>query len=72
MGCSRPGPNHQAQFLICGGCGVVSELEADSIDRAIADRAAEVGFALSRRIIELHGTCPDCTAPEYAASPRSS
>lgn len=62
VGCPRPERGHSAQFLICGGCGEVSEMDADGIERAIADRAADAGFALSRRIVELHGTCPQCTA----------
>ena len=61
VGCPQPDHRHSAQFLICGGCGDVSELNAASIDRAVADQAADSGFALSRSIIELHGRCPRCT-----------
>ena len=61
VGCPQPGRSHNAQFLICGDCGDVSELSAASIDRAVADQAAGSGFALSRKIIELHGKCPRCT-----------
>ena len=63
VGCPQPDGRHSAQFLICGGCGEVSEINAASIDRAVADRAADSGFALSRKIIELHGRCPRCTTP---------
>ncbi len=62
VGCPMPDRRHTAQFLICGGCGEVSEMTASSIDRAVADQAAGSGFALSRQIIELHGKCPRCTA----------
>ena len=62
VGCPKPDRSHSAQFLICGGCGEVSEINAASIDRAVADQAAGSGFALSRQIIELHGKCPHCTA----------
>ncbi len=61
VGCPQPGPDHSAQFLICSDCGEVSEMDANAIDRVIDDRAADAGFAVSRKIIELHGTCPDCT-----------
>ena len=61
VGCPRPERGHNAQFLICGGCGEVSEMDAAAIERAIADRAADAGFALSRKIVELHGTCSQCT-----------
>ena len=63
VGCPQPDGRHSAQFLICGGCGEVSEMSAASIDRAVADRAADSGFALSRKIIELHGRCPRCSTP---------
>ena len=63
VGCPMPDRRHTAQFLICGGCGEVSEMTASSIDRAVADQAAGSGFALSRQIIELHGKCPHCAAP---------
>ena len=63
IGCPQPEARHSAQFLICGGCGEVSEMNAASIDRAVLDRAADSGFALSRKIIELHGRCPRCVAP---------
>ena len=62
VGCPQPNRRHSAQFLICGGCGEVSEMNAASIDRAVADQAAGSGFALSRQIIELHGKCPHCAA----------
>ena len=62
VGCPQPNRRHSAQFLICGGCGEVSEMNAASIDRAVTDQAAGSGFALSRQIIELHGKCPHCAA----------
>ena len=63
IGCPQPEARHSAQFLICGDCGEVSEMNAPSIDRAVLDRVADSGFALSRKIIELHGRCPRCAAP---------
>ena len=62
VGCPQPEPRHNAQFLICGGCGEVSETNAAGIDLAVVDHAANSGFALSRKIIELHGRCPRCAA----------
>ena len=67
VGCPQPDRRHSAQFLICGGCGEVSEMNAASIDRAVADQAAGSGFALSRQIIELHGKCPHCAALPQSA-----
>lgn len=64
VGCPQPDQRHSAQFLICGGCGEVSEMNAASIDRAVAEQAEGSGFALSRQIIELHGRCPHCTTSQ--------
>ena len=63
VGCPQPDEGHSAQFLICGDCGEVSEMNAASIDRAVAAQAAGSGFALSRTIVELHGKCPQCAPP---------
>ena len=67
VGCPQPDEGHSAQFLICGACGEVSEINAASIDHAVAERAAASGFALSRIIIELHGRCPRCAPPSPGA-----
>ena len=67
VGCPQPDEGHTAQFLICGDCGEVSEMNAASIERAVTDQVAGSGFALSRAIIELHGKCPQCaTLPQSA------
>jgi len=60
VGCPQPGETHSAQFLICDGCGEVSEMAAPSIDKAVAGKADVAGFAISHQIIELHGHCPSC------------
>lgn len=62
VGCPHPGAAHSAQFLICDGCGEVSEMAAPSIDSAVARKAETAGFAISHQIIELHGSCPACQA----------
>ena len=67
VGCPEPGRRHEGQFLICRHCGQVREMVAPAVDRAIADRAAEAGFEVAQRTVEVHGTCRTCREAE--ASP---
>jgi Fur family transcriptional regulator, zinc uptake regulator len=60
VGCPEPGRRHEGQFLICRHCGQVREMVAPAVDRAIADRAAEAGFEVAQRTVEVHGTCRTC------------
>jgi Fur family zinc uptake transcriptional regulator len=54
--------DHPAQFLICGSCGGVTELEEPQVARALDAAAARAGFAPSRATVEIEGTCRDCAA----------
>jgi Fur family transcriptional regulator, zinc uptake regulator len=67
VGCPEPRRRHEGQFLICRDCGVVREMVAPAVDRAIAERAAEAGFEVAQRTLEVHGICRGCRGPE--ASP---
>lgn len=60
VGCDTTGAPHDAQFLICDGCGVVAELNEPSIDRTINQGASRVGFTVNASVVEMHGLCPDC------------
>ena len=60
VGCARPGKSHPGQFLICGKCGSAAEVADSGIDRAIARRAASVGFTVENQTIEVSGLCPRC------------
>jgi Fur family zinc uptake transcriptional regulator len=51
---------HTVQFLICGKCGRVQELEDESVRSALAKAAARVGFAPGRMTVEVEGVCRDC------------
>jgi len=48
------------QFLICGQCGTVAEIEDHGIAEALANAAATQGFQPGRAIVELDGTCAAC------------
>jgi Fur family zinc uptake transcriptional regulator len=53
---------HPAQFLICGRCGSVTELEEFSITRAVEAAASRSGFHVTRATVEVEGTCARCAA----------
>lgn len=60
VGCARPGDGHLVQFLICRACGAAAEVEDRRVVAAIGRSAAERGFALEGRVIELSGLCEHC------------
>jgi Fur family zinc uptake transcriptional regulator len=51
---------HTVQFLICGRCGHVEELEDASVRAALTKAAAHAGFTPGRMTVEVEGTCRDC------------
>lgn len=60
VGCVDPGHQHTAQYLICRDCGVLQELEDPAIADAIGRKAEEMGFAIDRQTVEVHGLCRHC------------
>lgn len=54
------GCGHRAQFLICSGCGTVSEVEDGEIARAIAETAGRIGFRPHQATVEVEGICAAC------------
>lgn len=66
VGCPMPDRRHSSQFLICGGCGRVAEIDDARIDSAIARSAASQGFTVDRPTIELQGLCAACSSAANA------
>lgn len=60
VACPHPGARHGAQFLICKRCGTIGELTDESVDRAIAGAASDVGFSVSAPVVEVAGLCINC------------
>jgi len=48
------------QFLICGQCGTVTEIEDHGVSEALAKAAETKGFAPRQAIVELDGVCREC------------
>lgn len=57
---AEPGSDHAACFLICARCRKVAEIEDAGLDLAVAQAAAQRGFAMRRTVLEIEGTCPAC------------
>lgn len=74
VGCSHPGEAHLTQFLICKSCGTAAELDDKRLGEVIGRSAAEHGFTIASRVIELSGVCAACRRgrlhPEVALAPR--
>ena len=60
IGCTTPAENHTGQFLICRDCGAAAELQDRGINRAIARGAADFGFLVEHKTVELRGLCSGC------------
>ena len=54
------GHDHAAQFLICRGCGKVTELDDHGLADALRDAARRLGFELGKATIEAEGRCAAC------------
>ena len=55
---------HSAQFLICHGCGQVTELEDHELAHALDDAARRLGFTVGKATIEAEGQCAACSRGE--------
>jgi len=66
VGCDRPDGEHVGQFLICGSCHQVGELDDPEIAKLITRKAKTVGFDVSHQTIEVRGLCSNCAGDGHA------
>ncbi len=62
VGCTHPDHPHASQFLICGDCGEVTEVEDASVAESLRAAGQARGFRTKRPIVEALGTCAQCDA----------
>ena len=62
VGCAHPDHPHASQFLICNDCGEVAEVEDSSVTKSLKAAGKAIGFRTKRPVVELLGTCAQCTA----------
>ena len=60
LGCERPESAHPEQFLVCGNCHRVAELEDPALDRALQSSARARGFQLRGSSLEIKALCARC------------
>lgn len=60
LACSHPGAAHHELLLVCADCGEAVELEADRLAQDVGRSAAQLGFELPARPLEVVGTCARC------------
>jgi len=53
---------HAVQFLICGQCGTVTEMEDSGIAASVARAAELTGFRPAHATVEVEGVCAACVA----------
>ena len=58
---AHPGCLHDCIFLICDNCGQATHLDDDKLSGGVRDAAAEAGFEQVRPVIEVRGTCGECS-----------
>ncbi len=59
---AHPGCLHDCIFLICDRCGQTTHLDDDRIASGVRQAAVGAGFAPTRPVIEVRGTCGECAA----------
>jgi Fur family zinc uptake transcriptional regulator len=63
VACENGHHEHAIQFLICRGCGQVTEIEDHSVSEALETASRKVGFHPTSTIVEIEGRCAACAAP---------
>lgn len=58
--CCHPRAEHTAAFLICEQCQKVQECSSLPVQEMIGFAEQDVGFSVTRSVIELSGHCQDC------------
>lgn len=64
VGCAHPDDTHVSQFLICNDCGEIAEIEDRSMATSLKALGEATGFRTKRPVVELLGTCAQCSAKQ--------
>ena len=60
--CAHPERRRDSLFFICNDCGASAELEDLRVEQLLAENAAILGYRVTRRVVEVEGTCASCIA----------
>ena len=58
---AHPDCLHDCIFLICDNCGQAVHIDDDALSGGVRKAAATAGFSSARPVIEVRGTCGDCS-----------
>ena len=58
---AHPDCLHDCIFLVCDACGQTTHLDDDRITKGVRSAASASGFTPERPVIEVRGTCADCS-----------
>ena len=62
----HPGCRHDCMFLVCDRCGQAIHVDDDAVTARVREAAQRAGFTPERPVIEVHGSCADCSAATLA------
>jgi Fur family transcriptional regulator, zinc uptake regulator len=69
VACNHPGEAHETLLMICDTCGHIHEMHTEDISEALDQAADQEGFAISTKVVELHGLCRGCQGTDLKPSP---
>lgn len=61
LGCDRPEDEHGGQFLVCGVCRRVAEIDDTVLNRTLREQARTLGFHLEASAVEIKAVCNECS-----------
>lgn len=62
VACFAPERAHRSRFFLCRVCGRASEIEDETLDRALSRAANRAGLRVERETIEITGVCAECAS----------
>jgi Fur family zinc uptake transcriptional regulator len=65
--CMHPERRYDCIHLICKTCGSSVDLESSTVQQLLTESGSAFGFSISKRIVEVEGTCAGCIKPGKVA-----
>ena len=59
--CVHPERRQDCLYFLCSECGESAELADPRVEKLLTENATSLGYELSRRVIEIEGTCTRCS-----------
>jgi Fur family transcriptional regulator, zinc uptake regulator len=69
LGCDRPQAPHAGQFLVCGACRKVTEIDDPELTRSLTQHADSLGYRLEGSAVEIKAQCAQCFAAGSPVTP---